>query len=295
MLARVLSGGRAAGGADSSASHRRPRRRRSRLPARSPTPPPIPMRRMRCSIANGFIWLMVPAALAAVWLAWRRVLPSRWPQVSSRWPVGWGSALATQDALIAQAGHPACTTAPSGRTGDRLVDGRRGGRLHDPVRDRPRRGDGVAWRGPLATRRPHAGDTHDRPAFSPQLDHWTRPNPLALPWGLAPHRVRCRGCRTAVDLPCLSADGALPGKPDSRRARRPRAAAAARDRGSRSHRGVVPRLSGLVAGRATQSTWRSSTVLPVAGLAIVTTMGIVRYGLFDLRVALNRTLVLTAH
>lgn len=58
-------------------------------------------------IANGFVWLMVPAALAAVWLAWRRA-----PALSLAAGVfslaGWVGivALATQDALIAQAGRP---------------------------------------------------------------------------------------------------------------------------------------------------------------------------------------------
>jgi hypothetical protein len=59
-------------------------------------------------IANGFIWLMVPAALAAVWLAWRRA-----PGLSLAAGVfsmaGWIGivALATMDALIAEAGHGA--------------------------------------------------------------------------------------------------------------------------------------------------------------------------------------------
>jgi hypothetical protein len=59
-------------------------------------------------IANGFIWLMLPAALAALWLAWRRA-----PGLSLAAGVfsvaGWiGTvALAADDALIAQAGHAA--------------------------------------------------------------------------------------------------------------------------------------------------------------------------------------------
>src|SRR5262249_30830960 len=57
-------------------------------------------------VANGFVWLMVPAALAAVWLAWRRA-----PGLSLGAAVfslaGWCGiiALATMDALIAEAGH----------------------------------------------------------------------------------------------------------------------------------------------------------------------------------------------
>jgi hypothetical protein len=58
-------------------------------------------------IGDRFIWLMVPAVLAAVWLAWRRAAGLALAAAVFSL-VGWIAvvALASQDALLAQAGHP---------------------------------------------------------------------------------------------------------------------------------------------------------------------------------------------
>ena len=128
-------------------------------------------------------------------------------------------------------------------------------------------------------------------AFSPQLDHWTRPNPLALPWGLAPIASGVEDVGLLLIFP-VSALTAL--------------SLASRTRGARGDLVPLLRLATVTAVLIAVSylvclVWSLAggnpidvavfEGIPVVGLAVVTTIGIVRYGLFDLRVALNRTLV----
>ena len=102
-------------------------------------------------IANGFVWLMVPAALVAVSLAWRRA-----PALSLAAGVfslaGWVGivALATQDALIAQAGRHGYDHAQAVALTNAWSNGGVVNAYTTLFVIGHLRGDGPAWRGPLA-------------------------------------------------------------------------------------------------------------------------------------------------
>jgi signal transduction histidine kinase len=126
-------------------------------------------------------------------------------------------------------------------------------------------------------------------AFSSTLDHWTaRPNPLALPWGLA----AAAGAIEDLGLLLMFPVAALAALSLVRRA----AAEPAPVLRLANAAATFVALSYLVcliwslAGGSTIDV-AAFEGLPVVGLAVVTTIGIVRYRLFDLRVAVNRTLV----
>jgi signal transduction histidine kinase len=155
-------------------------------------------------------------------------------------------------------------------------DGRLAGRRWRPV----------AWLAVLML----AGLTLGR-AFAPQLDHWPRPNPFAPPWGLATVADGLQGVGLLLIFP-VSALAAL--------------SLVRRTRGAADDLAPVMRLAAATAVLIASSylvclIWSlagGQTIdvaavegAPVVGLAVVTTIGIVRHQLFDLRVVLNRTLV----
>jgi hypothetical protein len=128
-------------------------------------------------------------------------------------------------------------------------------------------------------------------AFAPQLFDWARPNPLAAPWGLAPAASDVGdppllmlfpvSTVTAVSLGLRTRRTAADLRPVMRLA---------------SVAAYLIALSYLACIAFSESGGNTIWVaafegLPVVALAVVTTIGIVRYRLFDLRVALNRTLV----
>jgi signal transduction histidine kinase len=128
-------------------------------------------------------------------------------------------------------------------------------------------------------------------AFAPQYSDWAKANPLAAPWGLA---SLASGLQD-VGLPLLSPVTTLTAVSLAVRARRASAELRPTMRLATATAFLVglSYLGCIVWSEAGGNTiWLAAfQAVPVVALAVVTTIGIVRHGLFDLRVALNRTLV----
>jgi signal transduction histidine kinase len=128
-------------------------------------------------------------------------------------------------------------------------------------------------------------------AFAPQYSDWAKANPLAAPWGLA---SLASGLQD-VGLPLLFPVTTLTAVSLAVRARRASAELRPTMRLATATAFLVglSYLGCIVWSEAGGNTiWLAAfQAVPVVALAVVTTIGIVRHGLFDLRVALNRTLV----